>query len=320
MPPARSTAPFATASFTMPSTRSSWRALMIGPSAHCPAFGSPTGSFFAFVDQPLGEVARDLAVREHRAGRHADLALVQVGAPGDARGGDIEVGVVEHDGGVLAAELERHLLQVPARELADAPPGRGRAGEGDHRARPDRVIIASPAAAPPGSTCSSPRGSPAASNSRASMKPPVTGVCGSGLSTHRVAERERRRDRARRQDQREVERRDHADHAVRHAPREAHALRAARQHQAGRLRGDRRGLDQDAGHEVQLEVRLRRDRRRSRARSTGAARRRSPRAAAPRGAAPPRAGRPASPPTRPARPRRPSPPRARPRRRQSRRS
>ncbi len=44
-------------------------------------------------------------------------------------------------------------------------------------------IIASPAAASPGSTCSRPAGNPADSNRRASMKPPVTGVLGSGFST-----------------------------------------------------------------------------------------------------------------------------------------
>ncbi len=45
------------------------------------------------------------------------------------------------------------------------------------------VQIASPASTPPGSTCSTPLGSPASSNSRAMMKPPVSAVRGSGLST-----------------------------------------------------------------------------------------------------------------------------------------
>jgi hypothetical protein len=45
------------------------------------------------------------------------------------------------------------------------------------------AIIASPTAASPGSTCKRPAGRPAASNRRASMKPPLTGVFGSGFST-----------------------------------------------------------------------------------------------------------------------------------------
>ena len=42
-----------------------------------------------------------------------------------------EVGVVEHDVGALAAELELHLLQVAGGGLHDAPAGGGRPGEGD---------------------------------------------------------------------------------------------------------------------------------------------------------------------------------------------
>jgi hypothetical protein len=45
------------------------------------------------------------------------------------------------------------------------------------------VIMASPASAPPGSTCSRPSGRPASSNARASANPPQTAVRGSGLST-----------------------------------------------------------------------------------------------------------------------------------------
>src|SRR4029450_6332172 len=44
-------------------------------------------------------------------------------------------------------------------------------------------ISAVPAAAPPGSTCSSPSGSPASSKTLAWMKPPAIGVRTSGLST-----------------------------------------------------------------------------------------------------------------------------------------
>ena len=44
-------------------------------------------------------------------------------------GGD--VGVVEHDGGGLAAELQRHPLHLLAADAHDALARRGRPGEGD---------------------------------------------------------------------------------------------------------------------------------------------------------------------------------------------
>ena len=79
------------------------------------------------------------------------------------------------------------------------------------------VHSASPASAPPGTTCSTPLGRPASSKMRAMMMPPRDRRARIGLVHDRVAERQRRRDRADRQDEREVERRDHADDAVRHA-------------------------------------------------------------------------------------------------------
>ena len=58
-------------------------------------------------------------VHQDQPRRHADLALMQAGAPGDVGGGDVEVGIVEHDQRVLAAEFELHLLQMLAGEFAD---------------------------------------------------------------------------------------------------------------------------------------------------------------------------------------------------------
>ena len=52
-------------------------------------------------------------------------------APQHAGGGEVEVGVVEHDVRRLAAELERHLLHGARRELHDAPADLGRTGERD---------------------------------------------------------------------------------------------------------------------------------------------------------------------------------------------
>ena len=52
-------------------------------------------------------------------------------APG--RAGDVEVGVVEHDQRVVAAELQARPASGSAGGLADQPADRGRAGERDHR-------------------------------------------------------------------------------------------------------------------------------------------------------------------------------------------
>ncbi len=71
-------------------------------------------------DQLLGQRVGDLLVREDEPGRHADLALVEPGAERTRRGDAVEIGIVEHDHGVLAAELELHLLEMLAGELADA--------------------------------------------------------------------------------------------------------------------------------------------------------------------------------------------------------
>ena len=62
------------------------------------------------------------ALDEDPPRRHADLALVQVGAEGGGVDGVVEVGVVEHDQRVLAAELEHDALQVAAGGLGELRP------------------------------------------------------------------------------------------------------------------------------------------------------------------------------------------------------
>ena len=57
-----------------------------------------------------------------------------------AGGGEVEVGVVEHDVRGLAAELERHLLHRARGELHDAPADLGRTGE---RGLVDERVLAS---------------------------------------------------------------------------------------------------------------------------------------------------------------------------------
>jgi hypothetical protein len=43
----------------------------------------------------------------------------------------VQVGVVQDDGGGLAAQLQADALELLARDRSDSAPGRGRAGEGD---------------------------------------------------------------------------------------------------------------------------------------------------------------------------------------------
>jgi hypothetical protein len=63
---------------------------------------------------------------------HANLALVQEGAPGAGRAGDVEVRVVENDERIVSAELERDPFQRAARRGTDFAPDRGRARERHH--------------------------------------------------------------------------------------------------------------------------------------------------------------------------------------------
>ncbi len=65
--------------------------------------------------------------------RGAALAGGAEGAPERALDGQLDVGVVQHHDAVLAAELERHLLEHRAAGRGDAAAGLGAAGEEDGR-------------------------------------------------------------------------------------------------------------------------------------------------------------------------------------------
>ena len=116
---------------------------------------------------------------------------------------------------------------------------------------------ATPTSVPPGSSCSSPAGSPASSKTRTSATPPQTAVRGSGFEQHGVAQREGRGDGADREDQREVERRDHGDDADRATAREGPVRRVGGQHLALRVRRQRGGLEALRCRDVGLEPGLR---------------------------------------------------------------
>ncbi len=103
------------------STMSSWAAVAMGPMSTPASSGSPTLTSASELDDPGRERPDDLAVDIGALDRAAALAAVHEGRPDGAAGGPLEVGVLEHDHGVLAAELEGHVGQVPAAELHDPP-------------------------------------------------------------------------------------------------------------------------------------------------------------------------------------------------------
>ena len=67
-------------------------------------------------DERLGDLPGDVGPLD----RAATLAAVHEGRPDGAAGGPLEVGVLQDDHRVLAAELEGQVGQVPAAELHDA--------------------------------------------------------------------------------------------------------------------------------------------------------------------------------------------------------
>ena len=73
--------------------------------------------------QAVDELGLHGAVRDHAAGGGAALAGGAERAPEDAFDGQVEIGVVHDDDGVLAAHLERDaLVQLRARRVATAMP------------------------------------------------------------------------------------------------------------------------------------------------------------------------------------------------------
>lgn len=78
------------------------------------------------------ELVVDALLHEDAGTSAAALPVVVVDAKVDPVDGVVDVGIVEHDVGRLAAQLERHLLQVRRRgRLHDLPADDGRSGEGN---------------------------------------------------------------------------------------------------------------------------------------------------------------------------------------------
>ena len=115
-----------------PRTRSRWRSMASGPIWVASSNGSPT----LHLREGVGE-----RVERARRGAAADTTIrvseeqtwpvrIALGA-GDASARPREVGVVEDDGGRLAAELERAAGDALAAHRGDPAAGRGGTGEGD---------------------------------------------------------------------------------------------------------------------------------------------------------------------------------------------
>src|SRR5207248_6980533 len=75
----------------------------------------------------------DLLVRDHARRGGAALTRRSERRPEDALDREIDVGVVENDDRVLAAELEVHVLEPVGRGLRHRDAGLARAGERDDR-------------------------------------------------------------------------------------------------------------------------------------------------------------------------------------------
>ncbi len=84
------------------------------------------------VHQLAGEAFSDGLMHENQPGRHADLPLMQPGAPGCIARGQVEVGVFKNDQRVFPAQLQRNLFQVSPGHFSDFAPRRRRTGERNH--------------------------------------------------------------------------------------------------------------------------------------------------------------------------------------------
>jgi hypothetical protein len=184
---------------------------------------------------------------------HADLALVQERTPRAGRAGYVDIGVVEHDERVVAAEFQADAFQRPPCGLADQPADRGRAGERDHRhvrALGQRGAGFGVA----GQHVQQAGGEPGQLEQPGEQDAAGDGGLHVRLEDDRVTEGERRGDRTGRQDQREVPRADHADHAERDALGDALPTGlAGRQQVPPGLGGQRRGLPQLTEDQLDLE-------------------------------------------------------------------
>jgi hypothetical protein len=174
-------------------------------------------------------------------------------------GGLLDVDVVEHQQGAVAAELEMHALEVLGGQGGDPAAGAGRPGERDHAhvrvghdGFPD-VDTARDHAEHTG-------GESGLFEDPGQGHPTADGGPRIRLEDDGVPEREGRRHSPDGQDQREVERRDHSHHPDRHPPGQAQPWLVRTQQLPVGVGGQRRGFVALLGGHRRLEVPLRLDR------------------------------------------------------------
>ena len=147
------------------------------------------------------------ADRDQRRDRHAALAGRAEARVDRGVGGEVEVGVGQHDHVVLRAAERLHALAVRGAGLVDVPRDRGRADERHRLARRGASSSASTATLSPCTTLNTPSGSPASAHSSASAVRRRR-VLLARLEHHGVAARDRDREEPHRHHRREVERAD----------------------------------------------------------------------------------------------------------------
>ena len=166
----------------------------------------------------LDELVGDGVDREHDRDRHAALARrAEAGVDGGV-GGEVEVGIRQHQHVVLRAAERLHALAVTGRRLVDVAWRSGSSRRTRSRATSGCSSSASTASLSPCTTLSTPSGRPA-SFSSAAIQFAAVGSFSRGLEDHGVAGGERDREEPQRHHRREVERADDADHAERLAER-----------------------------------------------------------------------------------------------------
>ena len=217
MPPTRIRAPPSIERWTMSSTRRDLLLVDDRTELDVLAVRVAEAEALGLLGQRVDVRAGERLVDEVPPGREADLALELERREGAGRDGGVEVGVVEDDERVVAAELERDLLEPPARQLTHPPADGRRPGERhDRDVRVGDQRLADVGAAD--DDLEDALGQAGLAEDRLEHRAADDRRLRVRLQDDGVAERQRRRDDAHPQDRRRVPRGDRADDTDRDAP------------------------------------------------------------------------------------------------------